>query len=174
MPINYILSDQEWAFIAEKAKKRNDIKTVSSSKKFDGGKSSLNIHTYGMAAEYSFSQLTNLPYNFNATRCGDDGYDFKTSNQLTIEIRYRYQRNRDFALNTDRLEDFKADIGVLFWPGDKEKSFEMVGWTSKVAFAFMCERHFLKGWRLLIPWQKLRKPEELLEQIEKWKLAESS
>jgi hypothetical protein len=170
MPIQYTLSPKEWAFVADKAKKRNDIKTVGSSIKFDGGKSALNIHTYGMAAEYSFSQLTGLPYSFNATKWGDDGYDFQITNQLTIEIKYRYQRNRDFALNTDKLEDFTADLGVLFWPGPKEHSFEMVGWTTKVAFAFVAERCFLKGWRLLIPWQKLRKPEELLDQIKKWSI----
>jgi hypothetical protein len=161
----YQLNEDEWAYIEAKAQERNSIKVVGTSKRFDPRKTDLRIHTYGMASEYAFAKLTGLTANLDAKKKGDDGFDFKLDNGLTIETRYRFERKRDFALNTDSLNDFTADIGVLIWPGSLPRSFEIVGWTTRVHFALQCERHRLRGWRLLIPWEKMRDARELTSLI---------
>lgn len=157
----YTLSLSEWEDIEIKAEARNNIKMPNTSVRVDNKKTDLQIHIYGMAAEYAFGKLFGLQPDLGAQLKGDAGYDFVFPGGLTAEIRYRFERNRDFSLYSDRLEDFKADFGVLVWPGPSVRQFEIIGWVSKVGFAMMAKRKYLKGWRLLVPWQWLRKPEEL-------------
>lgn len=163
----YKLTPEEKEYVLAKAKERNEHKVVGTSRRYDPRRTDLDLHVFGMEGEFAFSKITGLPHMFDTLSLkGDDGYDFILDNGLTIDVKHRCERDRDFALENDSLSSFKADIGVLMWPGHEPNSFEFVGWTSRVHFALQCERHRLLDWRLLVPWQKMRNPKELLAMID--------
>lgn len=155
------LTLEQWYYVKYKAILRQRAKLNGTSKIFSDY-SDLDITIYGMAAEYAFGLMIGKYPNFDATINGDGGIDFTLDNGMTIDVKYRSQRNRDFALNTDNIDDFIADIGVLIWSCGK-RCFEFVGWIDRETFAHEAKVMKLKGWRLVYPYQKLNNPELLYE-----------
>ncbi len=133
------------------------------SNRYDTSKSEVMLHVLGLSAELAFSKITGLQPNFEVTLHGDAGYDFITKDGLTIELKCRTKRDTDFALVQPTLAGMKPDIGVLMWPGQKENSYEFVGWTTRVHAAQKGVVRKLIENRYLVRWQDLIPPERFME-----------
>lgn len=161
------LTPKEMAQIKEIAGARNQIKIDNDivSHKWTDEKSELDIHTLGMAGEYAVSRLLGVPVDLNIHVCGDAGWDLTDKKGIfRVEVKTRGKPGWDFALNSDNLKDFQADIGVLVWPTRQSDTFEVVGWTTKVHLAFAGEvKDFGKGKRLVIRHSKLQPIRQLVE-----------
>lgn len=166
-PYEVILSVRQWAEVETLARARNAAKAAGTSKRFDDTQSDLDLHIIGMMAERAFCIACDLTTEAqtDASLHGDDGIDVRLKNGKGIEIKYRGERGRDFAINTASIDDFKAEIGVLMWPGQRARSFEIVGWITRDRFAEIAEVVHLRGDRLLVPWQRLSSPHRLINRI---------
>lgn len=145
----------------------NEVKEARGvrSRRYDGKKSEVELHYLGLSAELAFGKLVGLEPNFEITLHGDSGWDFRTKNGLTIEVKLRAERGGDFALVAPTLEGMRADIGVLMWPSGEKDGYEFVGWTTRVHAAQKGRTVKLLSDRYLVRWQDLIEPEKLLEII---------
>lgn len=160
----YELTDEDRAYVQQVAQRMEDFKRRGGAKsnRYDRGKSELELHELGVASELAFSKMTGLKPNFDLTYGGDGGVDFTTAKGLTVSLKYRHSRNRDFAIVAPTLDGFRADIGVLIWPFGSS-GYEFVGWTTRVHAAQVGMTVKLKADRFLVRWRDLLSPAKFME-----------
>lgn len=163
--MDYQLNSIEQALVYDLACSRNEKKEQAGvqSRRYDPNKTDLQLHFIGLSAEYAFSMLTGLLPNFGNTLRGDSGHDFVTKDGLTIELKFRGSRHRDFALVDNSLEGMRADIGVLMWPSStNDDAYEFVGWTTRVHAAQVGTVKKLLKNRFLVSWEDMLNPKDFM------------
>ncbi len=123
-------------------------------------KSESDVSFMGIAAEFAFAKMMNIPPDFLYTVGGDVGYDFRLLSGLTVEVKCR-PPYRDFALVSPDLSGFRADIGVLMWEVSKGV-YQFAGWTTRVAAAQLGKRIKLRDWRWVVNWRDMYESERLV------------
>jgi len=135
--IEYTQADLD--YIWDLAEKRNNPKEANNvkSKKHDDKKSEIQVNYDGLHGELGFSKLSGIPIRTDTSLSGEaplGRWDFKLVNGKTVEVRYRCKRYYEFALNSDKIEDFVTDYGVLVHPGVKPWTFQITGWCTREQF----------------------------------------
>jgi len=162
----YTFTQDELDLVDRLAHLRNDRKEELGipSKKFDPSKSEWEAHYQGILGELGAARVLGFhTIDLEERLAGDGGVDLVLPCGLTVEVRYRTQREWDFALNGDSLEFFKADVAVLVWPGVEPDTVELVGWTTRVHFARKANiKNFGHGDRLVLRYPSLMPMKSLL------------
>jgi len=145
------LSPEERAGIAWLARGRHELKR-GLPRGVWGGWTSLETHTMGLTGEYAVAKALGIGVDISLSRRGDGHtWDLVLRDWRTIEVKYRAQRGWDFALWTDQIEEFVADVGVLCWPGVREDTVEIVGCISRQRFGKIATiTDYGKGHRLAV------------------------
>lgn len=158
---------------------RNDAKVAAGIKTEKwGDKTPFQIHYEGALAELAVEKWLGTACDESFSWTGDDGYDMVLPFGWTIEVKYRDGQYSDFGLKSRDPDGFKADIGILVWPSNRENVLEIVGWTTKIHFIKKCiEEDYIgrrtktslsKNKRLSIRRQDMLDPHELVEIIERY------
>ena len=163
------LDHDEIMLIFERAKERHETKNgivVA-----DWGKHSLQRHYEGCRAEYAVERDLGGVADWSVRPGGDNGEPdiFFPHLDMTGQVKYRGQRGWDFALRTNNILDFRADLGILVWPADGDdvrstdyQSVDIVGYITQEQFK---ERAIVKGYgygdRLVVEANQLQPAEEL-------------
>lgn len=167
------LTEDDRQRVSDLAHARNDKKEHAgvTSRKFDDTKSELQAHYEGIEGELAVAKALKLPVDEASSLKGDSGFDLRTPQGFTIEVRRRTKRGWAFALNSDSVCDFKADIGVLVWPGEKADELDVCGWTTRVHFALKAKKaNYNHGERLVLEQSDLFPMDRLVKAIEQGKL----
>ena len=131
------------SFLRAIRRQREKVRHLIRSKKVSRRKSDLELHYDGICAERTVAEYLGIPYDPEILLGGDD-YDLVLPDGRTVEVKFRDHPKGDFALMSDRLEDFKADIGVLVcavYPEIGDNAIlHCVGWITREEFAERCER----------------------------------
>jgi hypothetical protein len=131
------LNEDEMQYVTGLAHDRNEEKKqrLVKSKKYASHRSDFDIHFDSARARMAIAKLLGLDMDESADVHGRRGRpDFTLRNGLTLEVHYRSQLNWDYALSSSDVKDFRADVGVLVWPGTSRSNVRLVGWTSKINF----------------------------------------
>lgn len=164
----YELSEDELHTAAAIANERNADKESAGikSKKIAKDRSDLEVHMENAKARIAVARSLGIEEITHTVRkngrCGEP--DFFLPNGLSVEVHYRDRAGWDYALSSCDYKDFKADVGVLVWPGDNNKSVTIVGWISKIALLDRAEvKDYNYGPRLAVPASKMQRMKKLFE-----------
>jgi hypothetical protein len=171
MTIIYEFTEDDLALADQLAHLRNDRKVAMgiTSKKFDPSKSEWDAHYQGILGELGAARALGVPIDKEEVLSGDNGVDLRLRGGLSAEIRYRTQRGWDFALNGANISYLKSDVGILVWPGVKENTVELIGWTSRIHILQHGEiMNFGYGDRLVLKHRQTVEMDRLLRILERW------
>jgi|APHM01.1.fsa_nt_gi hypothetical protein len=135
----YELTDEDARLAARIAERRDEGKPDTAHKGSISTAESTKKHVQGLKGEIAFGRTFGLDVDRQKRENGDEGYDFQTSGGLRIEVKYRSESGRDFALKGKTLHPFVADVGVLTWPESK-REIRLVGWTTPTALLHRGQR----------------------------------
>ena len=169
--IIYEFTDADLALADKLAHLRNDRKESLgiTSKKFDPSKSEWDAHYQGILGELGAARALCLPIDTTELLSGDGGVDLHLSCGLSAEIRYRTKRGWDFALNGGDISYLNSDVGILVWPGMRDNSVELVGWTTRLHILQKGQiMDFGYGPRLVLNHQDVVGMEKLRKIVDRW------
>jgi len=134
------LSDEEIEKAERLAKGRNtgkkNTKRNSWSKEVNTESASYLNHLLGVSAEIAVARFLDIEIdeNFYGEK-GDGNKADLNYKSLTIQIKSRRINTWDYALKSDKLEEFNTDIGILTYPlADTPNAIEIAGFITKSEF----------------------------------------
>ena len=141
----------ELAQARQQIKERHGVAT----RRIDPNQRDVDLHVAGVCAEYAVAKLLGLVMDESVSRAGNKrGWELALPGGMTIDVKYRAKRGWDYALKGSDPAEFKADIGVLVWPGlvrEPATTFEVIGWISRTVFGLRSEEGDFKfGPRLFV------------------------
>lgn len=139
--ITYTLTDDECAMLDHIARKRNEQKRQfmqSIGKNYDPKASNVATHRLGIGAEYAVAQVLRSHWDDRVLRGGNKrGWDVD-SPVGTIDVKYRRQIGWAWTTDSLKLDEFKADWGVLVYPVSEfvaaTRNYWIIGAVSRADF----------------------------------------
>lgn len=169
------LTDDERDWLRDLAERRQRIKEEYRvrSRKHDGNEgrtAEVDRHYEGLCGEYVAARHLRVTIDTSVSPKGNQrGWDLLLPNGATVEVMTRRRRGWAYALKGEDLSAFKADIGVLVWPGlmmEPYGTYEVVGWTTREHFATRAQvEDFKYGGRLTIRHGYMGRPATLAEYL---------
>ena len=150
------------------AHQRNDGKVNRNirSNKFYNGRSEIDTHVSGARAEIAICRTVPGAQMDTQERLDGDKntHDIIMPWGHTCEVKYRRKTKWDYALNSNRINDFKSNIGILVWPGNTPKQLDICRMISQARFRKISLVHnFGYGDRLVVKWNNMSTFEQYIE-----------
>ncbi|MCS3610994.1 hypothetical protein [Salinibacter ruber] len=130
----YQLTDEDARLASALAARRDEGKPDTAHAGSVSKSESRQKHVQGLKGEIAVGRTFGWDIDLQQRKNGDEGYDFQTPQGLRVEVKYRAEPNRDFALKGNTLHPFVADVGVLTWE-EAPRTVRLVGWTTPAALA---------------------------------------
>jgi hypothetical protein len=113
------------------------------------GTTSFDNHYWGLKCEIAVAKILGIEID-KTIHDGDDQNPDLYYKGIGIEVKGRTKKGWDFALLKDDIKQFKADVGVLCWPGDADNEIEVVGFITREKFSHVAvTKNYKYGNRLV-------------------------